>query len=54
MVLSKKYYKAVAGYIKGSQGDFNELVEDLILMFKNDNPLFNEDKFRKATQEDGI
>lgn len=47
-MLTKKHFKAIASYIKEAQGDYNILVNKLINMCKNENPLFDEDKFRKA------
>ena len=56
--MTKKHYKAIAQVIKNSTIIFksmnkqvinkNELINDLCVMFKQDNNLFNSDTFKDA------
>ena len=45
-MLHRRQYKEIARIIRESKGKKN-LVDNLIQFFKEDNPLFDEEKFRK-------
>jgi len=40
-MLTKKHFRALASFIYESQGDYNVLVNKIVIMCKNDNPNFD-------------
>jgi len=49
-MFTTQHYEALAKVMSKSAG-WDELLEMLCLMFKEDNPSFDEDKFREACNE---
>ena len=47
-LFSRKHYVVIAKLIANNNDDFEKLVDNLIIYFKNDNPKFSKDIFVNA------
>ena len=50
-LFNKKHYVVIAKLIANNNDDFEKLVDNLIIYFKNDNPKFSKDIFVNAIEE---
>jgi len=50
-LFNRKHYVVIAKLIANNNDDFEKLVDNLIIYFKNDNPKFSKDIFVNAIEE---
>ena len=50
-LFNRKHYVVIAKLIANNNDDFEKLVDNLIVYFKNDNPKFSKDIFVNAIEE---